>query len=160
MKGAMILAFLGLLASPESSRGDEAMPILRKNVLSAGIGMTQGGLGGKYIYRVLASGPAVSVGAGLFGYGLELGFPVHHAQSKSRELFLYGGVLRWQSLSDLDLGFFTDHEEGSHTWVVGLGPRLWPDQSNRVYVSGGVEWQLSNEHESRWNLAFEGGVGF
>ncbi len=76
------------------------------------------------------------------------------------ELFLYGGAIRWDSLSELDLEFFSDHERGSHTWVVGMGPRFWPDQRSRGYVSAGVELQLSPEHESRWNLAFEGGVGY
>jgi hypothetical protein len=52
--------------------------------------VTLGGLGARYTYRVHERGPTISAGAGLFGYGAELGFPVHRAQSNpSKELFVY-----------------------------------------------------------------------
>ncbi len=96
----------------------------------------------------------------MFGYSIGLGLPIHQAQLKpTRELFVHGSVLQWQSLSYFDLEFF-DIEEGSHTWAIGLGVRLWPDQDNRVYVAGAGELLLSNESGGWGILSLEGGVGF
>ena len=50
--------------------------------------------------------------------------------------------------------------EGSHTFVIGLGPRLWPDQDSRIYAAGGLELQLSNENDKWFSVLLEGGVGF
>jgi hypothetical protein len=137
--------------------------MLRKHVLSGGVGVTPGGLGGRYIFRWGERGPSVAAGAGLFGYSLELGLPVHRAQAMPRrELFVYGGVLRVQEWNDFAhwLAGTSKNEEGSHIVVIGVGPRLWPDRDDRVYVAGSGELMLSNEAGRWWSLAFEGGVGF
>ena len=164
-KRVIALSLLALLASATASRADEAVPLPRKHVVSGGIGVTLGGLGGRYIFRWNECGPTVAAGAGLFGYGLEFGFPVHRTQSKpTRELFLHGGVLRVQDLSGGDFpggdASRWENEEGSHIWVIGVGPRLWPDRYHRVYVAGAGELMLSNEAGKRWSFLLEGGMGF
>ena len=152
----IVLTLVALVTSPTLSRGDESAPILRKVVLSVGAGVTPGGFGGKYAYRWSGRGPTVAAGVGLVGYGLELGFPVHRA-TPTRELFLYTGVLRLQNL--FGLPFTSEFEEGSHIFVIGLGPRLWPDQNHRAYIAGGGELILSNEAGRWWTIALEAGVG-
>lgn len=164
MKRVLALALLVLLAFPGSSRGDDEAPALRKHVLSAGIGgVALGGLGARYTYRAGERGPTLAAGAGYAGYGLELGLPVHRAGSQWRELFVYVGVLRWRDVGSFSFRSANKNEEGSHTWVIGVGPRLWPSRDSRVYVAGGGELMLSNENFDRGfglTLSVEGGVGF
>jgi hypothetical protein len=161
--GVIAVTLVALVISPGLSRGDESAPTPRKHVLSTGVGVTQGGLGGRYIFRWSARGPTVAAGAGLLGYGLELGLPVHRAQAMpTRELFVYAGVLRVHLKNDFARWWAgtSKNEEGSHIWVIGVGPRLWPDQDNRVYLAFSGELLLSNEDRRWWNAALEGGVGF
>ena len=102
MKRVTALALLALLAFPGSSRGADEAPALRKHVISAGIGgVTVGGLGAKYSYRVTERGPSLAAGFGLAGYTLEVGVPLHRSE-KWKELFLYAGVLRWRGVKDLE----------------------------------------------------------
>ncbi len=161
VRDIIVLMLVVLVTWPTSSRGEESAPILRKHVLSGGVGVTLGGLGGRYIFRWSDSGPAVAAGAGLLGYSLELGLPVHRAQANPRrELFLYSGVLQVRRQLEWWSGSEKENADGSHIWVIGVGPRLWPDQDNGVYVAGGGELMLSNETGRWWSLALEGGVGF
>lgn len=162
-KGVMALALPVLLALPgvpSAGGAEEAAPAWRRHVLSAGFGATVGVLGARYTCRLHESGLAASAGAGLFGYSLALGLPVHRDRSRpTRELVVYGSVMQWQFPGALDLSDF-DIDEGSHLWVLGLGPRVWPDQAGRMYAAAAGELLLSTDRRGRPGFSLELGYGF
>jgi len=151
---------LALPGVPSAGGAEEAAPAWRRHVLSAGFGATVGVLGARYTCRLHESGLAASAGAGLFGYSLALGLPVHRDRSRpTRELVVYGSVMQWQFPGALDLSDF-DIDEGSHLWVLGLGPRVWPDQAGRMYAAAAGELLLSTDRRGRPGFSLELGYGF